>query len=56
MKTIKFFTVLAISLLLTPCNGQDKTNTTSLDKSISKIEVLDCLVLKYGYRLKLILR
>lgn len=41
MKTIKFFTVLAISLLLTPCNGQDKTNTTSLDKSISKIEVLD---------------
>lgn len=41
MKTIKFFTVLAISLLLSSCNGQDKTNTTSLDKSISKIEVLD---------------
>ena len=41
MKTIKFFTVLAISLLLTSCNGQNKTNTTSLDKSISKIEVLD---------------
>ena len=41
MKTIKFFTVLAISLLLTSCNGQDKTNTASLDKSISKIEVLD---------------
>ncbi|MDA9344153.1 nitrophenyl compound nitroreductase subunit ArsF family protein [Algibacter sp.] len=41
MKTFKFFTVLAISLLLTSCNGQNKTNTTSLDKSISKIEVLD---------------
>lgn len=41
MKTIKFFTVLAISLLLTSCNSQNKTNTISLDKSISKIEVLD---------------
>ncbi len=41
MKTIKFFTVLVISLVLTSCNGQDKSETTSLDKSISKIEVLD---------------
>jgi len=41
MKTIKFFTVLVISLVLTSCNGQDKNETTSLDKSISKIEVLD---------------
>jgi len=41
MKTIKFLTVLAISLILTSCNGQDKNKTTSLDESISKIEVLD---------------
>jgi hypothetical protein len=41
MKTIKFFTVLAISLILASCNGQDKNQATSLDKSVSKIEVLD---------------
>jgi len=41
MKTIKFFTVLAISLILTSCNGQDKSKITSLNKSVSKIEVLD---------------
>ena len=41
MKAIKFFTVLAISLIITSCNGQDKSKTTSLNKSISKIEVLD---------------
>ena len=41
MKTIKFFTVLSFSLILTSCNGQDKNKTTSFDKSISKIEVLD---------------
>jgi hypothetical protein len=40
-KTFKIFTVLAITLLLTSCNSQDKTKTISLDKSISKIEVLD---------------
>ena len=40
-KTIKFFTVLAFSLLLTSCNGQDKKKTTSLNTNISKIEVLD---------------
>lgn len=39
--TIKFFIVLAIGLILTSCNGQDKNKTTSLDKSVSKIEVLD---------------
>ena len=41
MRTIKFFTVLAISLILTSCNGQDKNKTNSLDKSVSKIEVID---------------
>lgn len=40
-KTIKLFTVLAIGLLLTSCKGQDKNKTTSLNKSVSKIEVLD---------------
>ena len=41
MKTIKFITVLAISLALTSCNGQNKSNDNSLDESVSKIEVLD---------------
>ena len=41
MKAIKFFTVLALSLILTSCNGQDKSKTISLDESVSKIEVLD---------------
>lgn len=41
MKTIKIITVLVISLLLTSCNGQEKSKTTSLNKSISKIEVID---------------
>ena len=41
MNTIKFFTVLAISLILTSCNGQDKNKKTALDESISKIEVFD---------------
>lgn len=41
MKTFKFFTVLLISIILTSCNGQDKKKTTSVDSSISKIEVLD---------------
>ncbi|WP_338731475.1 nitrophenyl compound nitroreductase subunit ArsF family protein [Mangrovimonas cancribranchiae] len=40
-KIIKILTVLAIGLILTSCNGQDKNKTTSLDKSVSKIEVLD---------------
>lgn len=40
-KTIKFFTVLAFSLMLTSCNSQDKKQTTSVDESISKIEVFD---------------
>ena len=41
MKTVNFFTVLAINLILISCNGQEKNKATSLDKSISKIEVLD---------------
>ena len=41
MRTIKFFTVLAVSLILTSCNGQTKNKDNSLDQSISKIEVLD---------------
>ena len=41
MKIIKFFTVLAISLLLASCNDQNKSNDNALDQSISKIEVLD---------------
>jgi hypothetical protein len=40
-KTIKFFAVLTISLLLTACNGQNKSKDQSLDQSVSKIEVLD---------------
>ena len=40
-KTIKFFTVLAISLMFTSCNGQNKNKDNSLDQSVSKIEVLD---------------
>ena len=40
-KTIKFFAVLTISLLLTACNGQNKSKDHSLDQSVSKIEVLD---------------
>ena len=41
MKTIKFFAVLTISLILTSCYGQDKNKSNSLDRSVSKIEVLD---------------
>lgn len=44
MKTIKLFTlftVLAIGLILTSCNGQNKNKDQSLEQSISKIEVLD---------------
>ncbi|MGB5435671.1 MAG: nitrophenyl compound nitroreductase subunit ArsF family protein [Maribacter sp.] len=41
MKPINFFAVLAMSLMLTSCYGQDKNKPSSLDGSISKIEVLD---------------
>ena len=41
MKTISFFSVLAISLMLISCNDLDKSQAINLDKSISKIEVLD---------------
>lgn len=40
-KTIKFITVLAIGLMFTACNGQNKSKDKSLSQSISKIEVLD---------------
>ncbi len=41
MKSIKFFAILAFTIILTSCNGQTKNNTTSTNKSVSKIEVLD---------------
>ncbi len=41
MKTIKIFTVLAISLVFTSCNSQNKSKDNSLDQTVSKIEVLD---------------
>lgn len=41
MKTVKFFTVLAISLMFTSCNGQTNSKDQSLAQSVSKIEVLD---------------
>jgi hypothetical protein len=40
-KKIKFITVLAIGLMFTSCNGQNKTNNKSLTQSVSKIEVMD---------------
>lgn len=42
MKTFKFLAVLTISFILSSCNGQEeKKKTTSVDNSISKIEVID---------------
>jgi hypothetical protein len=41
MKQIKFLSMLVFSLILTSCNGQDKTKTATIDKTISKIEVID---------------
>lgn len=42
MKSIKFITVLIFSILFISCNSQEKSKTTtSVDESISKIEVLD---------------
>jgi hypothetical protein len=40
-KTVKFLTVLALSVILASCNSQEKKEATSVDKSISKIEVFD---------------
>jgi len=40
-KTIKFLSVLVISLVLTSCNNQNKNKDKTLDETISKIEVLD---------------
>lgn len=41
MKAIKFLTALAISFILISCNNQNKNKSTSIDKSVSKIEVFD---------------
>ncbi len=41
MKTLKFITVLAIGLILTACNLQNKSKDQIIDQSVSKIEVLD---------------
>ena len=41
MKTIKIFTLLAISFVLASCNGQNKSKDNALNTSMSKIEVLD---------------
>jgi hypothetical protein len=41
MKQIKFLSMLVFSLIFTSCNGQDKTKTATIDKTISKIEVID---------------
>lgn len=40
-KTMQLLAVLTIGFILTSCNGQDKSNATTLDTSISKIEVID---------------
>lgn len=41
MKTMKIITLLAIGLVLTSCNGQNKGKETALNTSSAKIEVLD---------------
>ncbi len=41
MKAIKFLTALTISFILISCNNQNKNKSTSIDKSVSKIEVFD---------------
>jgi hypothetical protein len=41
MNTIKIFILVAISLVCTSCNGQNKDKDNALNTSISKIEVLD---------------
>ncbi|WP_282032175.1 nitrophenyl compound nitroreductase subunit ArsF family protein [Winogradskyella eximia] len=40
-QTIKILVVLTVGLLLTACNGKNKSETQNLDQSINKIEVLD---------------
>jgi hypothetical protein len=41
MKTIKFLSVLAISIMFTACNAQNKSSNQAVDQSVSKIEVMD---------------
>ncbi|MBU2922311.1 thioredoxin [Winogradskyella psychrotolerans] len=40
-QTIKILVILTVGLMLTACNGKNKSETQNLDQSISKIEVLD---------------
>ena len=41
MKQFNFLTILLFSLMISSCNGQDKSKTNTIDQSISKIEVID---------------
>lgn len=41
MKTFKFFSILVFSLILSSCNGQNKSKDTKTNQNISKIEVID---------------
>ncbi|WP_372755599.1 nitrophenyl compound nitroreductase subunit ArsF family protein [Mariniflexile sp.] len=41
MKQFKFITVLVIGLVLSSCNGQNKSKNNTAGQSISKIEVID---------------
>ena len=41
MKQFKFLSVLVFSLILTSCNGQEKTKKATKDETITKIEVID---------------
>ncbi|WP_299110734.1 nitrophenyl compound nitroreductase subunit ArsF family protein [uncultured Winogradskyella sp.] len=39
--SIKFFALITIGLMLMACNGQNKNENKTVDKSVSKIEVYD---------------
>ena len=41
MKQFKLLSVLVFGLILTSCNGQDKTKKATIDETISKIEIVD---------------
>jgi len=41
MKQFKFLSILAFSLIVSSCNGQDSGKTIITDQTISKIEVID---------------
>ncbi|WP_179339941.1 nitrophenyl compound nitroreductase subunit ArsF family protein [Winogradskyella ludwigii] len=40
-QTIKILVILTVSLMLTACNGKNKSEAQNLDQSVSKIEVMD---------------